>query len=405
MMLFDAEWLRFRRQRINLIVCAALLALLCAGAWVAGRAAAQHRQFEAARVAAWQQHLDRTQARLAPRAARESLDAAKKAYEFGRGEAPPALRDAPGGLVLAVRQFRRQPFDVQVSIDSRHLDPRRGAPLTNPLLDSFGVPDFAVVMALLVPLAVTALCYGLVHDARELGTWRLIRAQMASPARLVAAGLAVRFLALLAIVWTGSLLAFALDPGASAHACLAWLGASAAYLLLWVLLAGLFNLLPLSSAASALGLLALALLLNVATPSWLARHAERRAPLPALESTVVEVRAIQHEADERIGALLDDWYARHPQQRPAAIGAHTWPVSYVPKTLWQDARIGAAMGRFERARAAQAAQLAPLLWLAPAWPCAAWPTGWPAPIRSSTCTMPRRSNAWKRAGAPWSRPP
>lgn len=365
MLLFEVEWLRFRRLLNNLLVCALLLLLLGVSAWFAGQSASDYRQLEQVRMAAWHAHIDKVRATLSEVSGPESADAARKAYEFGREHAPPALRPAPGGLVLAVRQFRLQPFDVKVSIDSRHLDPRRGAPLGNPLLDSFGVPDFAVVIALLIPLAVTALCYGIVHDARELGIWPLIRAQTAAPLRLLVAALAVRFMAVLGIAALASVLAFSLDPQAGWDACLIWFGFIAVYTLLWVTIAGLSNLLKLSSAASALALLALSLVLNVVVPALLGQYAAGRAPMPPRETTVVEVRQVQHEAEERMADLLDNWYARHPAQRPASVTKHTWPVTYVPKIVWQDGLIGQLMRRVDRARTAQAGAIEPLLWTAP----------------------------------------
>ena len=365
MMLLSAEWMRFRSHRNNLLIGAMLLLLLCASAWFAGGAASAYRQLERERIAAWDSHLDKQDKAVPGTSAPESLDAARKAYDFGRAVAPPALRPAPGGLVLAVRQFYRQPFDVKVSIDSRHLDPRRGAPLGNPLLESFGIPDFAVVAALLIPLAVIALAYDLVHEARERGIWPLIRAQAASPMRLVLAALAVRFLVVFGTASLASALAFSLDPGAAGADLLVWLGCLSLYTLLWVLTAGMFNLTRLSSAGSALGLIGLWLVLNVVFPAGLSRYAEERVPLPAREATVIAVRNVQHEAEERMPALLDDWYARHPQHRPASVQSHTWPVTYVPKMIWQDRRIAAMMGRFNHARMEQAKVLGPLLWLAP----------------------------------------
>lgn len=365
MLLLRAEWLRFRRRRANLAIVLLTLVLLCASAWFAGTGARAHRAYEAARHAAWDTHLAETRAGLGPGAGQASAAAARAAYEFGRGKAPPALRSAPPGLVLAVQRFRLQPYDVQVSLDSRHLDPRRSAPLDNPLLASFGIPDFAVSAAILLPLAVIALSYGLVLEAREQGSWRQLSSQMAAPLRLLAAGLAVRWAAVCAAGAIASLLAFALDPDSSAGVLLAWLGCLALYVLLWILAAGLFNATRISSAASALGLIALFLVLNVVVPAGLQGYAARQAPLPGREGAVLAVRAVQQRADERMHELLDQWYARHSGKQPAGVSEHAWPVSYLPKTLWQDRRLRDIMGEFEQVRARQAAILAPWLWTSP----------------------------------------
>lgn len=365
MLLLAAEWLRFRRRRANLAVILLTLALLGMSAWFAGSGAADHRAYERERIAAWDAHLAATRASAAASAGEESAAAARAAYEFGRGKAPPALRPAPGGLVLAVQQFQRQPYDVRVSLDSRHLDPRRSAPLDNPLLDSFGIPDFAAACAILLPLAVIALCYGLVLEAREQGIWRQLGMQMSAPLGLLGAGLAIRWAALTAAGLLASCLAFALDPGSDARVLGTWALALALYVFVWILIAGLFNTARISSATSALGMLALVLVLNVLLPACLQAYAARCAPLPAREGTVLAIRAIQQRADDDMDALLAHWYARHPAQRPASIQEHTWPVSYLPKTVWQDGRIHALMHEFDRTRTRQAELLAPWLWMSP----------------------------------------
>lgn len=365
MLLLSVEWMRFRRRTANLVLVLATLLLLCACAWFAGTGAADYRAQQQARQAGWQDHLAAAQSGAAGAADGESAGAARAAYEFGRGKAPPALRPALDGLVLAVQQFRRQPFDVQVSLDSRHLDPRRSAPLDNPLLDSFGVPDFAVAAAMLLPLAVIALTYGLAHEPREQGISRLIGAQAATHRRLLWAGLAIRWAAVTTVAALASLLAFLLDPGSGGSAYAVWISCTALYTALWILFAGLFNATRLSSAATALGMLGLSLLLNVAAPALLQHHASQRAALPARERAVVEIRAIQQHADDDMARLLAAWYAHHPDHQPKRFGEHTWPVSYIPKTLWQDARIEAIMASFDGARSAQAELLQPWQWVTP----------------------------------------
>ena len=365
MLILSAEWLRFRRGRANIAVVVATLLLLCASAWFAGSTAASYRAYQQARHAAWDAHLAAAHQAAPAIPGAESSAAAGAAYAFGRGLAPPALRPAPGGLVLSVQQFLRQPVDIQVSLDTRHLDPRRGAPLGNPLLDSLGVPDFAVVAAILLPLAVIALCYGVAHEPREQGIWRLLGARAPVRGQLLWAALAIRWAAVTGVAALASLLAFALDPGSGVAAWLAWSGHTALYVLLWVLVAGLFNTIRMSSATCALAMAALLLMLNVVAPAMLQNWAAAHAPMPAREATVLQVRAIGQQADDDITALLDNWYASHPAQRPASFITHTWPVSYVPKTVWHDSRVAPLMGGFERARSAQAQALAPWLWISP----------------------------------------
>lgn len=364
-LLFAAEWLRFRRRRANLTIVLLTLVLLCMSAWFAGSGAAAHRAYERERIADWEAHLDKTLAAAPSTTGGESAAAARAAYEFGRGTAPPALRPAPGGLVLALQQFQRQPYDIRVSLDSRHLDPRRGAPLDNPLLDQFGIPDFAAACAILLPLAVVALCYGILLEAREQGIWRQLGAQVSAPLGLLGAGLAIRWAALTTAGLLASFLAFGLDPGSDAPSLGAWALALSLYVLVWILLAGLLNSLRIASATSALGMLALVMVLNILVPACLQMYAALRAPLPGRESTVLSIRAIQQRADDSIDRLLSNWYANNPAQRPATVRQHTWPVSYLPKTVWQDAQVHSLLHESVHVRSRQAELLASWLWTSP----------------------------------------
>lgn len=364
-LLLSAEWMRFWRSGANILITLFTLLLLCASAWLAGTAAQAQREQAQAKLAGWERQFKAQVSKLPPTAGAESKDAARAAFEFGRNAAPPALRPAPGGLVLSARQFALLPTDVRVSTDSRHLDPRKSAPLTNPLLDSFGAADFAVVAALLIPLAIIGLSYGLVPEAREQGIWRVLRSQMRVPLHMLWAGLGIRLAVVFGIGAVASALAFLLDPLASGAALLAWLAALLVYVVLWLAIAALFNLLRLSSAASALGMLSLFIIAHFVLPAGLYAVATRYAPPPQRESTVIEVRTIQQEAEEKMAALLKEWYEDHRGERPATMSEHTWPVSYVPKIIWQDSKIGPLMAAFDTARVRQAELIDPWTWVAP----------------------------------------
>ena len=368
-LLLQAEWLRFWRNRVNLVILALTLLLLCASAIWSGLTAAQHRTNVQARTAQWDKALAELR-RTAPAttlsgAAGESTAAARNAFEFGRGEAPPALRPALGGLVLSVRQFTMLPHDIRVSVDSRHLDARRSDVLTNPLLDSIGMPDFAVVVALLLPLSIIGLSYGLVQEAREQGVWRAVCAQSEAPWRVLWAGLLLRLLAVLGLALLASLLAFALDPGASAALFGLWMLAVAAYCLIWIALAGVFNLLRVSAAACALGLLAVWLLTSFAVPAGLYRLAQAQEPAPSRLQAVIDIRGIQHQAEVHMEELLENWYSLNPEHRPQSIDTHAWPVSFIPRFLEQDGEMVPLMTGFDHARSRRMEAIEPATWLSP----------------------------------------
>ncbi|MDH6590387.1 ABC-2 type transport system permease protein [Variovorax sp. TBS-050B] len=362
--LVRAEWLRLVRQRQNLGVLAVFALLLAASAAWSGLAAREHRAAAAAQQARWEQL--RLDARAGAGEPRDAMQAMMAAFQFARSEAPPARLPALGGLALGTGTFDLMGPEVRVTVENRHTDARRSERLGNPLLEDFGLPDFATVLALLLPLALIGLCHGLVQEEREQGRWRLVAAQCARPARVVAVALALRGAAVWAVAAAASLLAFALDPGAGAAALLCWLAAMAAFCAIWLAAAGLFCLLPFSSGSAALGLLACWLLSTFAVPAALAAWADREAPMPSRLAAVAAVREAQQAAEVDMDRHLAAWYAAHPEALPAdGRTRHAWPVSFLPRYLAQDRKIRPLMLRFDEARARRFAWLERRNWLSP----------------------------------------
>ncbi|WP_159595385.1 DUF3526 domain-containing protein [Hydrogenophaga sp. BPS33] len=358
-----AEWRRFVRQRLNLGVLAVFALLLGASALWSGLGAREYR------AAAAGQQADAEQARLkaqwAATHAPNGTQAMMAAFQFARADAPPAHLPALGGLALGTGTFMLLVPDVRVTVESRHTDARKAERLSNPLLEAFGLPDFATVLALLLPLALLGLTYGWVQEAREQGQWRLVVAQCARPGRLFAAALALRGTAVWCVAALASSLALALDPGATPGAWLGWLAAVAAFCAVWLAMAGLFCLLPLSSAGAALGLLACWLVTTFAVPAALVARADQDLPMPSRLAATAAVREAQQEAEVHMDALVAHWYAAHPGVEPAARRTHTWPVSFLPRYLEQDLTIRPLMEDFDHVRARRYLWLEQRAWLSP----------------------------------------
>lgn len=365
-MILQAEWMRFIRNRVNLLIVAGTLLVLGASALWSGYSAAQYREQAAQRQAQWQERA----------AARErewkvsgdetdEIKAARQAFDLARGDPPPAQRPALGGLALSVRHFIALPHEIKVSVESRHTDGRKSDPVTNPLLDSIGLPDFAVVLALLLPLMTIGLAYGMVQEGREQGVWRLVCSQCRQPWRVLFHGLLLRFCAAFAVAGMASLLAFGLDPGATSAAFVWWMLAVALFCAIWTLIAGLFSLVRISSAAAALGMLGLWLLTTFAIPPALQWSARTAAPAASRLDAVVAIRSAQQNAEVRMAELLEEWYRAHPSQHPKTVTSHTWPVSFIPRFLEQDREILPLMDGFDRRRAQQLEAVERASWLAP----------------------------------------
>ncbi len=363
-LLIGAEWrclVRNPNVRYSLMVFGLLFVV--AAIW-AGMAAAEYREQSQSRLQQWEQTITARQA-LAEGGERSGTPE-RYAADMAREAAQPAQLPALGGLVLSVRQFDVLGPEIQVSTRTRYSDGRLTDQIFNPLLQEFGLLDLATIMALLLPLLIIALSYGLVQEAREQGIWRLVCAQTARPWRSLFAALGVRLLAVVTLAVLASGLAFVIDPGATAAAWLQWSLIISLYALLWTLIAGLFTLLPVSSGASAAGVLGLWLVLTFVSPAVLAWLADERHPMPSRLVSVIEMRDAQGRAGDVADELRDRWYAAHPQYADVAGRNHPFFVNNVPRDLMVDENVRPIMQAFDEARARQFQWMQRGSWAVPA---------------------------------------
>ncbi len=363
-----AEWRRLVRERTSLWVLALLSLALGAAALSSGLDARGWRAQTDQLTSEWSGA--RARAAEAARAEdartpRNEDRAVMAAFQFARGEAPPAALPALGGLALGTGGFELLAPTLRATVESRHTDSRKSERFDNPLFSESGTPDLSTCIALLLPLALLGLCGGLVQQAREDGTWRLVVAQCPRPGRVLAAALGWRALAAWGVAALASAIAFALDPGATAWALAAWLATLAAFVAAWTVLVGFFCLLRVSSSAAVLGALSVWLLSSFAVPVGLAWAADRQARMPSRLEAIVHVRHAQQRAETQMDALVQGWYAAHPSDRPATRTSHTWPVTYMPRYLAQDREIRPLMAAFDEARARRYAFVERWSWLSP----------------------------------------
>jgi ABC-2 type transport system permease protein len=358
-----AEWRRFVLQKLNLWVLAVFALLLGTSAVWSGLAAREYRAAALMQQDGWEH--TRLKAQAAAAQPRDGTQAMMAAFLFARADAPPAQLPALGGLALGTGTFHLLSPDARVTVESRHTDARKAERLGNPLLEDFGLPDFSTVLALLLPLAILGLTCGLVQEEREQGQWRLVVAQCARPGRVFAWALGLRGAAVWWVAAAASSAAFALDPGATGIAWLSWLVTVAAFCAIWLALAGLLCLLPLSAGSAALGLLACWLLLTFVVPAALATWVNRDSPMPSRLAAIAAVRNAQQEAEVHMDEHLADWYAANPEAAPAQRSSHTWPVSFLPRYLQQDLDIRPLMEDFDHARAQRFVELERWAWLSP----------------------------------------
>lgn len=350
--LLSLELRRLLRERANAALLALLSCLLLASALASGCAAREWRATQQA--AEWDWSGRHAAALEATRGGSAGEAGRMAAFHFARGGAPIAALPPLGGLVLATSAHAVLSPDARVPVESRHTDHRKNEAIINPLLMELGVPDFATTLVLLLPLAILAGCAGLLQQAREAGTWRLVLAQAHAPWRIYALALLLRGGSVYAIAATASCLAFALDPGSSLHALGSWCLALLAFCLLWTAMAGLLGLLPVSAAAALLGGLGLWILASYGLPALVSARLDAQVPVPSRLLAVAEVRAAQQDAELRTDELVARWYAQHPGTLPAGRTSHTWPVTFMPRYLEQERLVRPILAAFDEARVARA---------------------------------------------------
>lgn len=348
--LLSVEWIRFSRNPLNLWIVGLFLLLMTLSAVWSGLAA---REFRAKADAPMPQQQSANQAEMHD--APQNADPARKPTSSSASStAPPIQLPALGGLALNVSQTDLLSTTIKISTRSRHTDGRTSDQLFNPLMHELGLLDFATVLALLTPLAIIALTYGLVQEDRESGVWRLVCTQTSQPWRLVFAALGLRYGLLLLVIVIASLIAFAFDPGASAAAIGHWLVLISLYNLVWFSIAGLFLLLPVSSGAAAIAMLGSWLIITFAVPAGLGWAANQAVNMPSRMTTIVDIRQFQEQTSQQRQTLLAGWYAAHAEIKPP-VPLKNLPreTAALPAALQLDHRIRPLMYQFDQARKAQ----------------------------------------------------
>lgn len=180
--------------------------------------------------------------------------------------------------------------------------------------------DYAFVIVYLLPLIVFATSYNLLSAEREQGTLRMLLAQPLTLGILVAGKVAVRAAALLSVAAVGpALLVLALRPDARAGEQWPWLvvlvALVAAYGVFWFALAAVVNSLGRSSAANALALVGLWVVLVLVAPVLLNLVVARLAPMPSRTELATQTRLITiHGLNEYSELLGTDYrYVNSPE--------------------------------------------------------------------------------------------
>lgn len=345
MKLISIEWIRFSRNPLNLWIVGLFLLLMTVSAIWSGLAA---REFRAKSNAPTIVHQATNQAEIHD--APKHLDSTKKVTAFSASSAAPPLRlPALGGLALSVSQMDFLSTTIKISTHSRHTDGRTSDQLFNPLMHEFGFLDFSTLLALLTPLVIIALTYGLVQEDRESGVWRLVCTQTSKPWLLVFSALWVRYGLVLLVIITASLFTFVLDSGVTVAVIGHWLLFISLYTLVWFGIAGLFLLLPISSGAAAIAMLGTWLVITFAIPAGLSWAANQSAKMPSRMTTIIDIRHFQEQSNQQRQTLLTQWYTDHADIKPPSPELPR-DIAGLPAALQLDSKIRPLMYQFDETR-------------------------------------------------------
>lgn len=228
--------------------------------------------------------------------------------------------------------------------------------LVNPVQLQVGNLDLSFVVIFLFPLVIIALCFNLLHEEVERGTWRMIRVQGLSPARLYLSKLSLPLMLVYAVLLTlFALGAYALSIPLDASY---WgmLGLSAAYLLFWFALCFALVSFQLSGGANAVILLTLWLLMVGLIPVGLNNYVTARYPVGEALSLTVRQRDEYHKRwDTDKQATMDLFYQHYPQfaHYPLQKEGFSWLWYYAMQQMGDDESLQERNAMFEKIRQRQ----------------------------------------------------
>lgn len=357
MRLISSEWRRFYHDRSNLVILLVTAVVLVLSGVLAGFDAKERRSEASAQESARTALVERIAGGLLP----DEMPIKVQPFNINR-QAGANVKLALGeGLVLGSSRFDSLTSDTKVGIESRHIDGRRDGGLSNPYLASLGALDHGVVVAVLLPLVLFALSFGLVNEDREHGIWRFVVSQADGEWRILATALFIRVLALTVIEAIAASLALAIDTGGQFTVLTAWLPDVFGYALFWGAVAALLILLTRSSSATMVAMLGAWIIGIFVIPTMVGELAKDKNPMPSRLATLVEMRGIQQDAEDHAEELLARWYKEHSLPEPVT----ERPVSTVPRYLSQDNQYRPLAYQFDAARTNQWKWMSGWYWLLP----------------------------------------
>ena len=200
---------------------------------------------------------------------------------------------------LTIKTFEAQRFDTD---------------LINPMSLHAGNLDLTFVILFLFPLLVIVLCFNLLSEEIETGTWKLVAIQAKSPLGFLFSKLLVRMGLLFALLFLLFFIAKSVFELPLNEAFFTVVVLSVLYIIFWFALSFLVVCYKKSSGFNALLLLSSWLILLILLPAGVNAYIAAKYPIPEAMSTAIAQRDGYHvkwDTDKR--ATIEKFYQHYPQ--------------------------------------------------------------------------------------------
>ncbi len=214
---------------------------------------------------------------------------------------------------LAIGQRDISPSIQRVNI--RNLEEQKyNARLANPVYQLIGNLDFSFVLIYFIPLVIIALCFNLISEEKEGGTWALALSQTNQIKGMIRAKLLIRYGSILAVLTLLLIIAkFYLSiPFNQKYAAFCLI--SFTYVSFWFAAVWWVISFHLSSSKNALALLTIWVFLNVVIPAAISGITSLVYPMPEAFGTVVKSREGYHNKwDKPKEPTIQKFVKHYPQ--------------------------------------------------------------------------------------------
>lgn len=250
--------------------------------------------------------------------------------------------EALSGLVIGQR-------DINPSLKSftiRGLEAQKyDAELKNPVNALLGNLDYAFVLIYLFPLLIIALCFNIITEEKETGTWSIIAVQEKRTFTYLGLQYGIRYcivMIVLALLFLVATPLFNISPD-SRLLNLVWL--SSLYVLVWFSICIWVTSINKSSSQHAIFLLCLWLGLLVLLPTAMNNYISYKYPIQeAFVTTLTQRKAYHEKWDSSKELTMEKFYSHYPQFKEFKISGDdfSWLLYYAMQQVGDDEALTAS---------------------------------------------------------------